>query len=433
MSLSVSISEQQVWPETDNNWWLHSSHRYEHWTALVTNLGGFIGTRVILGFVGTGVKVASSILVAELAHPRQRAPITSLWFTFFYVRGITVAWTAYGALNIKNSWTWRLPVVLQALWNVIQLPILLLCPESPRWLAMKGRNDEAKQILAKYHANGDLDDELVNLEYNEILETIAADTNRESNSWLAMIKTKSNTRRTLLVIFIGLSTQWVGNGIVSYYFAPILETVGITSEKQQQGINGGLQIFNWLMAIAGALFSERLGRKTLLLASAIGILILMILVTALSAVYSKNESAATGKAVIVFLFLFFGSYDIGFSPIPPLYVAEIAPSSIRANYISLYWLTTAIALSFKQFVNPIALAAIAWRYYFIYIAVLVFVIFILALFAPETKGLTLEEVQGLFDDDAAAVTLHAVELAKQQHKESEKEQAWVETKENVSA
>jgi hypothetical protein len=90
-------------------------------------------------------------------------------------------------------------------------------------------------------------------------------------------------------------------------------------------------------------------------------------------------------------------------------------------------------LSFKQFVNPIALAAIAWRYYFIYIAVLVFVIFILALFAPETKGLTLEEVQGLFDDDAAAVTLHAVELAKQQHKESEKEQAWVETKENVSA
>ncbi|KAN0115511.1 hexose transporter [Hyaloscypha variabilis] len=382
---------------------------------------GFIGTRVILGFVGTGVKVASSILVAELAHPRQRAPITSLWFTFFYVRGIT------------NSWTWRLPVMLQALWNVIQLPILLLCPESPRWLAMKGRNDEAKQILAKYHANGDLDDELVNLEYNEILETIAADTNRESNSWLAMIKPKSNTRRTILVIFIGLSTQWVGNGIVSYYFAPILETVGITSEKQQQGINGGLQIFNWLMAIAGALFSERLGRKTLLPASAIGMLISMILVTALSAVYSKNESAATGKAVIVFLFLFFGSYDIGFTPIPPLYVAEIAPSSIRANYVSLYWLTTAVALSFNQFVNPIALAAIAWRYYFVYIAVLVVVIFILALFAPETKGLTLEEVQGLFDDDAAEVTLHAVELAKQQHKESEKEQAWVETKENVSA
>ncbi len=51
---------------------------------------------------------------------------------------------------------------------------------------------------------------------------------------------------------LGLSIQWVGNGIISYYFAPVLETVGITSATQQQGINGGLQVYNWFLSIASA-------------------------------------------------------------------------------------------------------------------------------------------------------------------------------------
>lgn len=396
----------------------------------------FLGTRVIIGFCGVAVNVSSSILVAELTHPRQRAQVTSLWFTFFYIGSITVAWTAYGALNIQSSWTWRLPVILQALWNVPQLPLVVLCPESPRWLAMKGRNDEAKRILAKYHANGDLSDELVELEYQEIIGTVAIEKSRETHSWLAMIKTKPNLKRTALVIFLGLSSQWVGNGIVSYYLAPILESIGINQAKQQQGINGGLQIFNWLMAIAGALCSERLGRRTLLIASATGMLIFMVCVTACSAVYMRSESTAAAKAVVVFLFLFFGSYDIGFTPIPPLYVAELAPSSLRANYSALYWLSTAVALCFNQYVNPIALAAIAWKYYIVYIAVLAGVIVILYFFAPETKGLTLEEVAGFFEDDMAAATAHALDMAKLKHNMTDennenKEQLCVQVEESV--
>ena len=393
----------------------------------------FLGTRVVIGFVGTGVNIAASILVAELTHPRQRAQITSLWFTFFYVGGITVSWTAYGALNINSSWTWRLPVIMQALWNVIQLPILYLCPESPRWLAMKGRNEEAKNILARYHANGDLSDELVELEYREIVETMAIEKSREGSNWVALFKTKANLKRTALIIFLGLASQWVGNGIVSYYFVPILESIGISEPKQQQGINGGLQIFNWLMAIGGALCSEKLGRRTLLIASACGMLIFMVLVTVCSAVYAKTESTAAGKAAIAFLFLFFGSYDIGFTPIPPLYVAELAPSSLRANCVALYWFTTAAALCFNQYVNPIALAAIAWKYYLVYVAVLVGVITGFFFFAPETKGLTLEEVAGLFEDDAAVATAHAVDVAKHLHDTDTKERVNVEVEESIES
>jgi sugar porter (SP) family MFS transporter len=390
-----------------------------------------LGTRLVLGMVTTFTNVSSNVLTSELTHPRQRASVTALWFTFFYIGAITVAWTTYGAISIESSWSWRLPTLLQVIWSAVQLPIVFFCPESPRWLMLKGRNAEAKQILATYHANGDLNDELVNLEYQEILTSISTDDNREGNTWLAMVKSGANIKRTVLILFLGLSSQWVGNGIISYYFSPILKSIGITKDTQQQGINGGLQIFSWLMSIIGALLAERSGRRTLLLASAVGMLFCIVGVTICSALYTRTGSADIGKGVIVFLFMFFGSYCIGFTPIPPLYVAEISPSSIRANYVSFYWMAASATLCFNQFVNPIALEAIAWKYYLVYVAVLAVVICVIFLFVPETKGFTLEEVSALFDADLDTT---AQLTEKEQGQEMVKEQhyvGYVETVERV--
>jgi sugar porter (SP) family MFS transporter len=366
------------------------------------NAASYLGTRIVVGFFDIIVTVSSNTLVAELSHPHQRAQATALYNTFFYIGGITAAWSAYGSLSINSSFSWRIPVLLQVLWPAVQTIMVFFCPESPRWLMTKGREEEAREILNKYHANGRVFDEVVELEYQEAMASLEAEKHEASySSWKALFTTRGNLMRSFLVIFLGLSSQWVGNGIVSYYFTPILGTLGISSSSQQQGINGGLQIWNWVASIIGALLAERLGRKMLMLLSVAGMLIFMILVTACSAVYAESGNAASGRAVIVFLFLFFGFYDIGYTPIPPLYVTEIASTHLRAKYNSLYWWCTAVALCFNQYVNPIAEDAIHWKYYIVYIVVLVVAFIVISLIAPETKGRNLEEVAAMFDNEIA--------------------------------
>ncbi|KIW18215.1 hypothetical protein PV08_02503 [Exophiala spinifera] len=384
--------------------------------AFVKTKWQFMAVRIFLGFGMISLNISSNLLVAEISHPRQRAQVTSLWITFFYVGAITVAWTAFGALSINSSWSWRLPIIIQAAWNIVQLPLLVfLCPESPRWMILKGRHEEGKKLLAKYHANGDLHDELVELEYEEIISNTTREQEKNGNSVLNLFRTKPNLYRLSLAVLLGLSSQWVGNAVVNFYLAPVLASVGITSNRAQNGINGGLQIWSWFMAVAASLSSERFGRRTLLIASACGMLVNMALVTACSALYANSHNIAAGRAVIAFLFLFFGCYCIGFTPIPPLYVAEISTPATRPMLVSLYWMCTGLALCFNQLVNPIALAAIGWKYYLVYVAVLVVVIILFALFLPETKGLTIEEIDGIFDSNSRNATIEAAERIRVKH------------------
>jgi MFS family permease len=126
-------------------------------------------------------------------------------------------------------------------------------------------------------------------------------------------------------------------------------------------------------------------------------LLFMILITICSALYSTTGSAAAGYAVIVFLFLFLGGYVIGLTPIPILYVNEIWPGHLRTKGTSVFWVSQAVAICFNQFVNPVALDRIAWRYYLVYVGVLVAVINFMFFYVPETKGLSLEQINGIFD------------------------------------
>lgn len=91
----------------------------------------------------------------------------------------------------------------------------------------------------------------------------------------------------------------------SYYFVPVLKSVGITSYLSQSLISGGMSISNLFFAVAAALLVERLGRRTLWLASTGMMLITLVIVTVLSAEFQKGESPAIGGATIAFLYLFY--------------------------------------------------------------------------------------------------------------------------------
>jgi len=372
--------------------------------VLCRNAGAFLAMRLLAGFGCLINILSSSALLLELAHPRQRAVAGALFNTFYFVGSIASSWASYGALNLSTSWSWRLPVTIQLFWAVAQTSLLFFCPESPRWLVAHGKTDQAKATMATYHANGRTDDPLMLSELDAITTSTELEMQSRDVRWTSLFTTPGNRKRLVLSIAIGIATQWVGNGIITFYLAPVLQTVGITSALKQQGINGGLQIYNWLLACSAALLAERAGRRRLFLASAGTMLIFMIMVTVCSARYSNTQSAAAGYAVIVFLFLFFSGYIIGLTPIPILYINEIWPSHLRAKGASIFWVTQAVANCFNQYVNPIALRGIMWRYYLVYVGVLVAVVAFMFFYVPETKGLSLEEISSIFDGHRAGGT-----------------------------
>lgn len=321
-----------------------------------------------------------------------------------------------GTNNLDGQWAWRVPVMLQAIPSLVQIVMIWTVPESPRWLISKGRHEQAKQIMAKYHAQGDMNDELVNVEYHEIQQTIALEQEYEKNEWRELWSTPGNRHRLLILVSIGFFSQWSGNGIVSYYLPQVLKLIGITNPTTQLEINGYLSIVQLVSAVAVCFFVDKIGRRPLFISSCAGMLVIFIVTTIALARYAANATSAAANTVIVFIFLYYIMYNLGFCGLLVSYSAEILPYRIRAKGLTVMFFCVDLSLWFNQYVNPIALENIQWKYYLVYCVWIAFELFVVLRWYVETKNTPLEEIAKYFDGDSAivggdAATLKARRLA----------------------
>ncbi|KAK5957724.1 hypothetical protein OHC33_000913 [Knufia fluminis] len=348
--------------------------------AFATNVGMFIAGRVLIGGAGPFGKTTAIALLQEIAHPRLRPILATAFYANYYVGSVAAAGFCFGSLQWgPTNWAWRAPCLFQILAPLVVLLFLTIIPESPRWLIHHERHEEALSILAKYHANGDHDDELIKHEYQEICVAIRLEEENNKTRYVDFLKTPANRRRLLVLLTMATGTNWIGNGIISYYLAPVLRLVGITDPNKVSGINIGLAAWNLVLAYVGSLNAERAGRRVLWLVSTIGMLVSYVVLTGINGSFAQSGNRHVGIASVPMLFIYYGFYDIGWTPLPFSYGAEILPYHMRLKGLSIMLSTQSLAQAFVPISSYIVYVVLVWFFF------------------PETKHCTIEEVSIIFD------------------------------------
>ncbi|KAF9770774.1 hypothetical protein IL306_011619 [Fusarium sp. DS 682] len=361
----------------------------------------FLISRFIIGFGLVFANAYAPMLIGELAHPKERQVITSLYQTSWYIGAILAAWVTFGTFSIPSEWAWRIPSLLQAAPAMLPITCVFFLPESPRWLIANGRSEEARALLVKWHSDGNEDDELVKLEFIQMRNVIEAEVSNETG-WKDLLTSPGNRKRVFILVCLGCFSQWSGNGLVSYYLVRVLETVGVTDARERNILNGCLMIFNWLTSVASAFLTAYMKRRTQFLLSVGGMLAIFASQTLCAGLFNEDHNPTAGKAVIAMLFLFYFFYNLAFNALLYSYPVEILPYPIRAKGFSLLMFFGKASNFINTMVNPIGLQALAWKFYFVYVAWLAIELAVVWKFFVETKGPSLEAIAAVFDGHTPA-------------------------------
>ncbi|KAK1634855.1 hypothetical protein BDP81DRAFT_462605 [Colletotrichum phormii] len=352
-----------------------------------------IGGRIVVGFGITMAHAAAPVLISELAHPRHRVLFGSLYNTSFYLGALTAGWVTFGSYRIAGSWAWRLPTMLQALPAVTQMIFVWFLDESPRWLCYKDRDDEAFSILVKHHGGGDPTNPLVVAEFHEM--KVALQLKKQ-------VKDPTGRKRLLILVTLAVFGQWSGNGLVSYYYlTKIFTSIGITSQRKQTMLNGVISTVNYATALFAAALSTRNGRRWMFVGGGIAMWLTFSSLTASIAVYNTKGTTAASQAALAFIFIFYAAFNICLNPLLFLFLhpTEILPFRLRAMDLSILVFANKAPSFFNQFVNPIGMDSLGWKYYLVYVVWLVVEVAVFYFLYPETRGHSLERMQEVFGEE----------------------------------
>ncbi|KAL4897972.1 general substrate transporter [Aspergillus ambiguus] len=342
-------------------------------------------------------------LQAELCKSKYRGQLVTTEVLFTGL-GITVAYFfVFGLSFSRGPLSWRLPIAAQIIPALAIFIIVFGLPESPRWLVKRGRANEATEILA-YVFDLAMEDEYIVAERDGMLNAVALE-EETPFQWSEMLKqdgVKTNYRIGIafLVLFMN---QWAGINLIVFYAPTILEeNVGL-DRTIALAISGCIEFAFVVGSLVPSLGLDRFGRRKPMMLGSLGMAISMMMVSILLSFRGTSKQDQTSKASIAFLVTFMLSFGASLNAIPWCYSAEILPLRIRAQGTALAVMNNWIWVFTIVMVTPTMVERLAWKTYLIFMVMnLVFIPLIYFLF-PETKGLTLEEIDYLFADTSNSV------------------------------
>ncbi|KAL8404255.1 hypothetical protein RB594_009206 [Gaeumannomyces avenae] len=371
------------------------------------NIETFMGARFMLGFGNSLTQLASPMLLTEICHPQHRGRLTTVYNCLWNVGSFCVAWLCFGTNYIPTELSWRIPCIGQCAPSLIQLAFVYWVPESPRFLIAKDRADEALDMLARYHGNGDAQNPTVQFEFREIKETLRLELeSSKTSSYGDFFKTRGNRYRLAVLVSLGIFSQWSGSAIISNYLSVLYDNAGVRDSTVKLGLGGGQTVLAFLVSTTMALLVDRVGRRPMFLASTAGMFVTFVFWTLSAGLYEERSLDGARYAMILFIWVFGIMYNLAWSGLLIGYAIEVLPYKLRAKGLMIMNVFVQAALTLNIYANPIAFKYFeghTWKLYLIYtcwvFGEMVFVYFMYV----ETKGPTLEELAKIIDGDQAEV------------------------------
>ena len=344
--------------------------------ALAWDWPSFVIFRFIAGLAIGGSSVLGPMYIAEIAPAQWRGRLVG-FFQFSIVLGILVAYFSNYVIETlhlgKLEWRWQLGV--SALPAVLFFLMLFHIPRSPRWLVKRGRLREAKQALERF--GGDSEEELAQ---------IIASLRTEDTGSKEKLFSKRYRLPILLAVAIGMFNQLAGINSILYYVNDIFSRAGfskVSGDLQAVAIGGT----NLLFTVLAMLVIDRLGRRKMLLVGSVGTC------ACLSVVAYIFYSGTHQNILIVPLIGYIAFFSFSQGAVIWVYISEIFPNHVRAKGQSLgsfsHWFMTAVL----AWTFPIVSARSAAAPFLFFSLMMALQFVIVFLFFPETKGVSLEQLQ----------------------------------------
>jgi SP family sugar:H+ symporter-like MFS transporter len=303
------------------------------------------------------------------------------------VIGILSAFIVNYTLADTESWRWMFGAAFFP--AMILLVGMIFMPETPRWLVLQDREEEAREVLRRTRPESEIDHEMAEIERIDNLEEEEGGGLREllRATWI----------RPALVVAIGLAVfqQIVGINTIIYYAPTTLTNVGFEDSAAILA-NVGIGIVNVLLTLVAIYLIDRIGRKPLLLGGLVG-MVASLTVLGVSTLSLPEPASPTDPVAIITLVclgLFIASFAATWGPVVWVMLPEILPLKLRGTAmgvaIILHWLANfLVSLTFPILLDTVGLGLLFLGY--AGIGVLAFV-FVRAL-VTETKGRSLEEIE----------------------------------------
>ena len=344
--------------------------------AFAWNWGALVFFRFIGGLGIGGSSVLGPMYIAEIAPAKWRGRLVGV-FQFNVVFGILLAYFSnyvIGTMGFGEAeWRWKLGV--SGLPALLFLVMLLGIPESPRWLVKRGRATEAGDVL-RLTGEENADQEL-----REIVESIDAEHVTSDALFTAKYRVP-----IFLAVTIGMFNQLTGINAILYYLNSIFAYAGFSK------VSGDLQSVavgatNLIFTVIAMSVIDKLGRKTLLLVGAVGTCLCLAGVAGIFFTHRHEE------LLVWMLVGFIAFFAFSQGAVIWVYLSEVFPNRVRAKGQSLgsfsHWIMNALI----SWTFPLMAASSGGYPFAFFSAMMVVQFFVVLFFYPETKGISLEEMQ----------------------------------------
>ncbi|OCK78500.1 MFS transporter, partial [Lepidopterella palustris CBS 459.81] len=359
----------------------------------------FIVFRFCTGWSCLMLLVSVPLWITELAPPRGRgilANIHALMATFGYLCASYVG-VGFFYYQKGSGNQWRAPLAFVCLFPLITLSFMPWLPESPRWLLVKGRTDEAWKIIERLHrTNDDPNNDYAHAEFQQMQTQIDLDRSLDS-SWRILLTRPSYRKRVLIACSLLTFLYSSGTLTVSNYGPTLFAELGFKPAQTLQ-FQGGIVLAGLLSLFISLAIVDRIPRNIILSGGMLIVAIPLACEAAMTKLYIGTNNVAGLRAGVAFLYIYIFLYGIFLDGPGYFYANEIFPTHLRSKGATCCVASYSLINIMWTQVSPVAFRTIHWKFYMVFIACSVVAAVIMFFTYPDTLNKPLEEVASMFGD-----------------------------------